>query len=230
MNFSNTEEIDLLIDGHFSEFTSAKAVLDLMTKCQNLIFEKKQLKPFEDKISQLKLLCFLSASFNDLLCTLKGFYNSRTEWEKIHFSKTGYLLIYEIIKNYETNKKPLFDSIKSDMPSLLPIFNKSAELLKNFKKEFNYEGKIKNIRHKSSGHIDKDFLEYYNAISLISSEECKLAIDKCLNFLKLLMIILHDLALVTTEEEVTNPNNPNLEYWEMVREEMINDPLLSKYT
>ena len=71
---------------------------------------------------------------------------------------------------------------------------------------------------------------YFEAISLISSEECKLAIENCLGFLKLLMMILHDLTLTTTENEVTNPNHPNLEYWEIIREEMKQDRELKKYT
>ena len=229
MGFSNAKEIDSLINDHFTEFRAGKSVLDLLVKSQNVIFENKKILPFENKISQLKFLCFLSASFIDLLCILKGFFNSTTEWEKIHFSKTGYLLIYEIIKNYDTNKKSLLDGINNEMPELIPIFNKNAELLKAFKKEFDYEGKIKNIRHKSSGHIDKEFLAYFEAISLISSEECKLAIENCLGFLKLLMMILHDLTLTTTENEVTNPNHPNLEYWEIIREEMKQDPELKKY-
>lgn len=229
MKFSDTTEIDTLIDGHFGEFMGGKTILDLLVKGQNVILEKKRIAPFENKISKLKFLCFLSSSFIDLLCTLKGFMNSTTEWEKIHFSKTGYLLIYEIIRNYESNKKSIFVSINEEMPDLLPIFNKNSELLKAFKNEFDFEGKIKNIRHKCSGHIDREFLEYYNAISSISSEECKLAIENCLGFLKLLMMILHDLTLETTKKEVTDPNSPNLEYWEIIRTEMLEDPQLKKY-
>lgn len=226
MKISNTKEIDLLIDGHFSEFRAGKTVLDILVKSQNVILEKKQIAPFKSKIDQLKFLCFLSSSFIDLLCTLKGFLNSTTEWEKIHFSKTGYLLIYEIINNYESNKKSILDSIKADIAELLPIFKQNAEYLKAFKKEFDFDGKIKKIRHKCSGHIDKEFLEYYDAISTISSEECILAIESCLDFLKHLMMILHDLTLETTEKEISDPNSPNLEYWTIIRSEMLEDPKL----
>lgn len=229
MKISSTTEIDELIEGHFSEFRGGKIVLDILVRSQNVILEKKQIAPFQSKIAQLKFLCFLSSSFIDLLCTLKGFLNSTTEWEKIHFSKTGYLLIYEIINNYEGNKKSILGSINEDMPELLPAFKNNSELLKAFKKEFDFDGKIKNIRHKCSGHIDREFLEYYEAISSISSEECILAVENCLGFLKYLMMILHDLTLVTTEKEVTNPNSPNLEYWKIIREEMLEDPQLKKY-
>ena len=229
MKFSNTTEIDLLINGHFSEFQGGKSVLDILVKSQNVILEKKQVAPFEGKISQLKFLCFLSSSFIDLLCILKGFFNSTTEWEKIHFSKTGYLLIYEIINNYEKNQKSILDCINEDMPELLSPFKKNAELLKGFKKDFDFNGKIKNIRHKCSGHIDKEFLDYYDAISSINSEECIEAIENCLGFLKYLMMILHDLTLVTTEKEVTNSNSPNLEYWKIIRTEMLEDPQLRRY-
>jgi len=229
MRISDPEEIDLLITGHFSEFRGAKAVLDLLIKSQNIIFEKKSVLPFESKISQLKFFAFLSASFMDLLSTLKGFLNAKTEWEKIHFSKTGYLLIYEIIKNYETNKKSILDDINRETPNLLPLFKQNSELLKEFKKNFDYEGKIKNVRHKCSGHIDRDFLTYYDAVASIEFDEASLAIENCLGFLKLLIIILHDLTLETTEKEIKNIEHPNFEYWEIIRDEMKIDPTLKKF-
>lgn len=223
MRISNTAEIDSLINEHFSDFRGGKNLLDILVKSQNVILDRKQIDPFKSKIEQLKFFCFLSSSFIDLLCILKGFLNTTTEWEKIHFSKTGYLLIYEIINNYETNKRSILESINEDMPELLPIFKKNSELLKAFKKEFDFEVKIKNIRHKCSGHIDKEFLDYYEAISSISSEECILAVENCLGFLKYLMMILHDLTLITTQKEVSNPNSPNLEYWKIIREEILKD-------
>lgn len=229
MKIFNSAEIDSLIDGHYSEFTGGKAVLDLLVKCQNEIFEKKQIAPFESKIAHFKFLCFLSSSFIDLLCTLKGFLNATTEWERIYFSKTGYLLIYEIINNYESNKKSILDSINQEIPELLPIFKMNAKLLKVFKKDFDFEGKIKSVRHKCSGHIDREFLDYYDAISTINSEECILAVESCLGFLKFLMKILHDMTLITTEKEVTNSDSPNQEYWKIIREEMLENPQLEKY-
>jgi hypothetical protein len=214
MKISNIEEIN------------GKTVLDLLVNSQFVIVEKKQVATFKSKITQLKFLCFLSSSFIDLLCTLKGFLNSTTEWEKIHHSKTGYLLIYEIINNYESNKKSILDNINEEMPELFPLFKKNAKLLKAFKKEFDFEGKIKTIRNKCSGHINIEFLDYYNAISSINSEECILAIENCLGFLKYLMMILHDLTLVTTEKDVTDTNSPNIEYWKIIRAEMLENPLI----
>ena len=208
---------------------AGKAVLDLMIRAQNLIKEKKQVLPFVEKINQLKFLCFLNTSFLDLLSILKGFLNSKTEWENIHFSKNGYLLIYEIVENYEVNKKSILNEIDSSAPELRPIFDKTAKLLRAFKKEFNYDNKIKFIRHKSAGHIDREYLIYYEAISKISSDECILAIEECIDFLKLLMRIVHKLSSNTTKKEVQNDNHQKTGYWEIILEEMKSDPQLKKY-
>ncbi|KOY52416.1 hypothetical protein I602_1976 [Polaribacter dokdonensis DSW-5] len=150
----------------------------------------------------IKYFSFLTSSFLDLLCTLKGLFNSESEWEDIYYSKSGFLTIYETINTYHFHQKEIKKIVDNDHPNLLDDYKKLNSFLKEYKSKYNHKTEIGPIRNKTAGHFDKNFTEYYELVKKLNKTDSIKAIESFLNFLKLLMYFINtmaDLMKVRTE-------------------------------
>lgn len=193
------EQIEELIQGHFGQLQSTLSVLDFIKKGADILESENVKTDFVSTESNIKYFCFLTSSFLDLLTTLKGFMNSKTEWENIYFSKISFLTIYETISTYHEYQISIKPIVNSDHPHLLEPYKKTNEILKAFKKDYGYEKVIAPLRNKAAGHYHKDFIEYYEQIKSLDREISIRATEDFLDFLKILMHFTYVMADETEE-------------------------------
>lgn len=200
MRIKELEEIDRLINSHFQNLKDTYSTLDYVAYGKTKVSRKDILESFEKTEQQIKYNCFLTSSFLDLLTTLKGFLNSTTEWEDIYFAKSGYLTIYETINTYYFHHKKIFNRVNDEFSVLKERFIWLNKELKTYKEKYDYDELIKKVRHKTAGHFDKDFIEFYNYINKIDKNTSINAIEDFLDFLKRLMIFDYEIADIAEKE------------------------------
>lgn len=113
----------------------------------------------------------------DLSIILKNLKLSEDKWENIYFMKSAFLTINETIDGYNSHRKKLF-AITEKYPQFKIDFFKIEKGIKQFKKDFEFETKIKLIRNKTAGHIDKDFKLYYDELNKLKKSKSLKMIEK----------------------------------------------------
>lgn len=188
MKIESNEEYTELINGHHANLKESISLIEII-KCkkEQLEVTEKLQHIFTYSDSNIKYFNFLTSSFLDLLCTLKGLFNSNSEWEEIYFAKSGFLTIYETINTYHSHQKDFKLFIDEDHPELLEDYKNLNRYLKNYKAKFNHKTEIASIRNKTVGHFDKNFDDYYELIKKLNKSESIIAIESFMNFIKLLM-------------------------------------------
>ncbi|WP_028873133.1 hypothetical protein [Psychroserpens burtonensis] len=191
---SNKEYLEL-INGHHANLKESISLIGFIksSREQPEVSEKLQ-HIFTYSDSNIKYFNFLTSSFLDLLCTLKGLFNSKSDWEDIYYAKTGFLTIYETINTYHFHQKDFKTFVDKDHPELLDDYKKLNSYLKNYKAKFKHETEIALIRNKTVGHFDKNFIDYYELIKKLDKNESIIAIESFMNFLKLLMTFVDIMA------------------------------------
>lgn len=188
MRINKLSEINDLINSHSQNLKETYSALDYVAYGKEVVFQKEILESFERAEEQIKYNCFLTSSFLDLLTTIKGFINTTTDWEDIYFAKSGYLTIYETINTYNSHRKRIYKHVNEELPELRDRFIFLNKKLKSYKNKYDFDKLIKNIRHKTAGHFDKDFIEFYRNINKIDKNNSINAIEDFLDVLKQLMI------------------------------------------
>src|SRR5699024_998995 len=195
MKIESNKEYIKLINGHHSNLKESISLIEFIkSKREQPEVSKKLEHIFTYSESNIKYFNFLTSSFLDLLCTLKGLFNSKTEWEDIYYSKAGFLTIYETINTYHFHQKDFKTFVDKDHPELLDDYKKLNSYLKNYKAKFKHETEIALIRNKTIGHFDKNFNDYYELIKKLDKNESIIAIETFMNFLKLLMTFVDIMA------------------------------------
>ncbi|MGY8911018.1 MAG: hypothetical protein ACKVIG_14335 [Flavobacteriales bacterium] len=122
-----------------------------------------------------KYYSFLISSCLDLISSLKGILNSKNKWDTIYFSKTGYLVIYELVKTNNYYNGVIFNIINNNS-ELLEQHKLINYNLKILKKDFNYKEFISKIRNKTSAHFDKDFSVFFELIQDLDTKKSEKAL------------------------------------------------------
>ena len=195
MKIQTNEEYIKLINGHHDNLKESIQVIDFIknSKKHHEITEKLEyILNYSE--TNIKYFSFLTSSFLDLLCSLKGLFNSTSEWQEIYYSKSGFLTIYETIKTYYLYQKEFKLFIDKDHPELFEDYKKLNRYLKNYKTKFNHKTEISLIRNKTIGHFDENFIVYYELIKKLDKDESVTAIESFMNFLKQLMTLVDIMA------------------------------------
>ncbi len=209
MKIENPEEYDKLIEGHYSQLTGSFAVLESILG-DFLEIEDYQFKiDFSTLETKIKYSCFLTSSFLDLLTTLKGFTNSKTEWENIYYMRSGFLTIYETLNTYNYYQNSIKKLVVDEYSELETQFLEINKLVRNYKRKHKYSSLMKDIRNGIAGHYDNDFVKFYTEIKKLNKEMAIKAIEEFLNLLKLIMIFL----FVIAEEASERSNKGYREYY-----------------
>ena len=98
----------------------------------------------------------------DLSISTKYLIKPYSNIESKFFIKNIYLIIYETLKTYQKHQEKL-----KNLSFLLKIENEFILLnknIKNFKKTYKFDSKLKQIRNNVSGHISSDFKEFYDSL------------------------------------------------------------------
>ena len=165
-NIDFFEFLDKLIEQCTKNLTALRMVSHLHKDAVKEIgaaFEGQSLADFDEMATRQELHSLITISLLDLCVILRMFKTSQLTWERIFLVRKGYLTIYETIKAYEKQKNRIRTLIsESGFPEqeFLDINLK----IKAFKKQFDYEKGISNIRNKTAGHFNKDFVTFFDTV------------------------------------------------------------------
>ena len=119
-----------------------------------------------EKIFELNLI--FAISHLDSLVILKRLNDSRLDWEVKFFLKKLYLNIYETFVSYDSKKssiKKILCKSKEENDEFASINRE----LKMFKKKYDYEYEIRQVRNKIAGHISSDdFNLYFQTLEILN--------------------------------------------------------------
>jgi len=158
--------LDKLIKQCTKNLTELRMVSHLhkdTVKQVRVAFEGQSLSDFDEMATRQELHSLITISLLDLCVILRMFKTSQLTWERIFLVRKGYLTIYETIKAYEKQKNKIRNLIsESGFPQqeFLDINLK----IKTFKKQFDYEKGISNIRNKTAGHFNEDFDTFFDTV------------------------------------------------------------------
>lgn len=139
---------------------------------------------FEEMISMHSFNSLLTVSLLDLFVICKNLVTAKSDWEKAFFIKQGYLTIYETIDTYNKHNQNISKLIDTKYFKFKTDYLNASSNLKQFKKNYSYQDNIKNVRHFIAGHIDQDFLTYYDTLLKIKGTDESEAILAFIQILK----------------------------------------------
>jgi hypothetical protein len=185
------ETFDEFIDGNLSEYSKYLAVLRLIIDTSqkaatdfNKIIPQNDDSSFKEIINLHSFSSLVTISLLDLLVISKHLQHSKNDWEKVYFLKQSLLIIYETINTYNDHNKILNDYCVIKFSILKSDYLEIQNELKDFKKKFSYDTKIKGIRNNIAGHIEKDFLKYYDTLLILKDMNGLDTITYFINILK----------------------------------------------
>lgn len=138
----------------------------------------------EEIINMHSFNSLLTISLLDLFVICKNLATSETDWEKAYFIKQGYLTIYETIDTYNNHSQHISKLIETKYSQFKTDYLNVSSNLKQFKKNYSYQDNIKDVRHFIAGHINKDFLSYYDTLLKIKGTNDSEAILEFIQILK----------------------------------------------
>lgn len=126
-------------------------------------FEGQSLADFDEMATRQELHSLITISLLDLSVILRMYKNSQLTWERIFLVRKGYLTIYETIKAYEKQKNKIRNLISESCFPEQEFLDINLKI-KAFKKQFDYEKGISNIRNKTAGHFNEDFDTFFDTV------------------------------------------------------------------
>lgn len=200
MRIKDPKKINELIDGHNYNLENTFSILELINAEDGFLTDKNIQVDFASSEIQMRYFCFVTACFLDLLTVLKGLTKADTDWEVIHYSKSGFHTIYESINTYHSYQKEFRALIENEHPDLTETYQKVSRILKAYKKDHQYDSMIKNVRHRTTGHYDKDFMVFYRQILSLNKDESIEAIEGFLDFLSTQMWLINEIVQRASEQ------------------------------
>ena len=126
-------------------------------------FVGQSLSDFNEMATRQELHSLITISLLDLCVILRLIKTSQISWERIFLLRKGYLTIYETIKAYDKKKSKIRNLIyESGFPE--QEFLGINLSIKEFKKKFDFDNGIANIRNKTAGHINENFDTFYDTV------------------------------------------------------------------
>lgn len=147
--------------------------LSLVRNIRDIVFGTTSdiLKPLIDIEAQGTFNTFTNLCFLDYFVIYKNALSASHLWEDISALRQGYLLIYEAIRTYHSHSKSIKELCGKTSVSAEQRFAQLAVTIKNFKKDFQYNKEISEIRNYTIGHIENDPGKFFERISLFDNEK-----------------------------------------------------------
>ena len=180
-------------------------------------FEGQSLSDFDEMATRQELHALITISLLDLCVILRMFKTSQLTWERIFLVRKGYLTIYETIKVYEKQKNKIRNLIsESGFPEqeFLDINLK----IKAFKKQFDYEKGISNIRNKTAGHFNEDFDTFFDTVYNIEPSIGIEAIKSLMTILSKIDQFLQTFRSFLNKKVEDKGNNLQIEFEEKMKQ------------
>ncbi len=135
------------------------------------------LEPISDIEAQGTFNAYLNLCFLDFIVIYKQALSAIHLWEDVFALRQGYLLIYEAIKTYGVHSKSL-KHLCGKEHATQAMFVELTLRIKRFKKDFDYDKSISEIRNYTIGHIDRDPTGFFNRISMFDEEKAFTALKE----------------------------------------------------
>ena len=156
--------------------------LDLLEKT---VYLNHKLQSLNSDIEK-KTVIGVVTQFNSLItiseieisAILKGLCYSSDKWEKVFYLKTASINIYETLETFKKYNQDLVN-LSNKNNETKQLLKDISVLIKNFRKRYEIDNKIKNIRNKTIGHIDKNMKVYYDLLQGLDFNE---SIDMILSY------------------------------------------------
>jgi hypothetical protein len=160
------------------------------------------LESLSDVEKQGKLNGFLNLCILDFTVIYKNALSAIHLWDDVYSLRQGYLLIYEAIKTYNSHSKSLKDLANKTSDFAQVKFSELTEEIKKFRKNYNYDKDILEIRNHTIGHIENDPFSFYERISKFDEDKAFAALK---DFASLLvrMLNLSDYIFINYTKKVT---------------------------
>lgn len=171
-----------------------------------------------NEIEQMnKFNSLITISLLDIMVICKNLCLAETTWERIYFVKQGYLIIYETINTYHKHNRSLQNIVSAKYPMYKTTLESINKDLRQFKKTHDYENVIGQIRNKVAGHIDEDFVLYYNTIKSLNGEQIGQTISHFIPILNRLQDLLKDLVSQANMEMKNKGESINKRFTEQIK-------------
>ncbi len=158
----STEHLNIL----YSTLSGIRRLKDIVSPTKGDI--GKQLSDIE---AQGRFNTFINLCFLDYFVIYKNALSATHLWEDVSALRQGYLLIYEVIKTYHSHSKAIKELCSKTSVDAENKFAQLAINIKNFKKDFQYEKEISEIRNYTIGHIENDPCKFFERISSFDNEK-----------------------------------------------------------
>lgn len=124
----------------------------------------------------------ITISLLDMMSIVKFFQLSTLKWEATYLLRSGYVLVYETLNTFKTHNIQL-KKLSALNGGTTSLYKNITDDIKYFKKEFDTDKTVKDVRHMAGGHIESDILKFKSAIDTIDFPN---AVDT-LNFFVLIL-------------------------------------------
>src|SRR5215213_11465084 len=104
------EEANKCIPFYTAHLETLRKIIDAQTKATEFFIQidpQTGLEDFNEIERMNKFNTLLTISLLDLIVVCKNMCLAETDWERIHFIKQGYLVIYETINTYRNHSSEL---------------------------------------------------------------------------------------------------------------------------
>src|SRR4051812_47576550 len=120
------EEANKCIPFYTTHLETLRKIIDAQTKATDYFIQidpKTDLEDFNEIERMNKFNALLTISLLDLMVVCKNICLVETDWERIHFIKQGYLVIYKTINTYHKHSSVLRNTIATRYAAFVVTFD-----------------------------------------------------------------------------------------------------------
>ncbi|MFD2871986.1 hypothetical protein ACFS5N_05870 [Mucilaginibacter ximonensis] len=132
--------------------------LKFLEERDNAIFEKLGYQNMKGLMTTSSLLTIAAS---DLSIIVSALYLTKQRLEQIYYMKSAYLIVYETYMAFQGKQQLLKKEVNEADEELQAKHKLIIKSWRKFIADFKLDSDVKNVRHKTGGHINTDFSEWY---------------------------------------------------------------------
>lgn len=177
--------------------------LSLIGRLKELAVEVNSdiINAISDVETQGKFNAFLNLCFLDFIVVYKNALSAIHLWDDVYCLRQGYLLIYEAIKTYTEHSKSLKELAYKTSDAAQDRFINLTKKIKKFRKDYDYNKSILEIRNYTIGHIENDPVRLFERISKFDEDKAFMALKEFASIL-VSMLTLSDYIFVNYTKKI----------------------------
>lgn len=152
------KEFDESLTSYTQTLDRYRLMLEQISQFQKLVVDDS----VENLKRSLNSSGILLVGYLDCYTSLKGIINATEVWEQIFFTRTLRLTIHEVVKSYSSHTSAMRKEASEMTHEVQLKLKDSGNLLRQFRKKYNYTQDIEDFRNNVIGHISNDFASNYD--------------------------------------------------------------------